>query len=158
MTYMELFNGKPVFSSFLALVNSQQIDLVPLGVLSDVMFCVKHFFTPFLSPPKNQALHGEWRIKYLVICSDMKLSSRDHQLLLGAQAFDDLTMALETLGDVKGMMWLKEQTDLPKSAEMYLKSDFTVTGRYLEFEIVPAQFWNNSLLKVQIFYETKNCS
>ena len=88
----------------------------------------------------------------------MKLSSRDHQLLLGAQAFDDLTMALETLGDVKGMMWLKEQTDLPKSAEMYLKSDFTVTGRYLEFEIVPAQFWNNSLLKVQIFYETKNCS
>ena len=56
----------------------------------------------------------------------MMLSSRDHQLLIGAQAFDDLTMALETLGDVKGMTWVKEQTDLLKSAKRYLKSDYKV--------------------------------
>ena len=49
------------------------------------------------------------------------LSSRDHQLLIGSQAFDDLTMALETLGDVKGMTWVKKQTDLLKSAKRYLE-------------------------------------
>ena len=38
----------------------------------------------------------------------MMLNSRDHQLLIGAQALDDLTMALETRGDVKGMAWVKE--------------------------------------------------
>ena len=56
----------------------------------------------------------------------MILSNRDHQLLIGAQAFDDLTMALETLGDVKGMTWVKEQTDLLKSTKRYLKSDYKV--------------------------------
>ena len=56
----------------------------------------------------------------------MKLSSRDHQLLIGAQAFDDLTMTLETLGNVKGMTWVKKQTDLLKSTKRYLKSDYKV--------------------------------
>ena len=56
----------------------------------------------------------------------MMLSSRDHQLLIGAQAFDDLTMALETLENVKGMTWVKEQTDLLKSTKRYLKSDYKV--------------------------------
>lgn len=53
------------------------------------------------------------------------LSGRDHQLLIGAHAFDDLTMALDD-GDVKGMMWVKEQMDLLRSTKRYIKSDYKV--------------------------------
>ena len=56
----------------------------------------------------------------------MMLRSHDHQLLIGAQAFDDLTMALETLGDVKDMTWVKQQTDPLKSSKCYLRSDYKV--------------------------------
>ena len=91
------------------------------------MFCVKHFFTPSLSPPKNWVPHGGVANKmFSYFFRVMMLSSRDHQLLIGSQAFDDLTMALETLGDVKGMTWVKEQTDLLKSTKRYLKSDYKV--------------------------------
>ena len=60
-------------------------------------------------------------------------------------------MSLETLGDVKGMTWVKEQTDLLKSAKRYLKSDYKVMSRYLGFEIVLTQFWHNSPLRKQLF-------
>ena len=91
------------------------------------MFCVKHFFTPSLSPPKNWVPHGGVENKmFSYFFRVMMLSSRDHQLLIGAQAFDDLTMALETPGDVKGMTWVKGQTDLLKSTKRYFKSEYKV--------------------------------
>ena len=116
------------------------------------MLCVKYFFTSVLSSPRNPSRGVAKPIKYLVIriCL-IKLSNYDHQLLLGAQAFDDLITSLETLGDVKGMTWVKEQTDLLKSSKRYLKSDYKVMSRYLGFEIVLAQFWHNSPLRVQLF-------
>lgn len=56
----------------------------------------------------------------------MMLSSRDHQLLIGAPAFHDLTMALETLDDAEGMIRVKGQTDLLRSTKCYLKSEYKV--------------------------------
>ena len=115
------------------------------------MLCVKYLFTSVFR--SRETPHGELPIKYLVIQICLTtLNNYDHQLLLGAEAFDDLIMSLETLGDVKGMMWVKKQTDLLKSAKRYLKSDYKVMSRYLGFEIVLAQFWHNSPLRVQLFF------
>lgn len=72
------------------------------------------------------------------------LSSRDHQLLIGAQAFDDLIKALETLGDVKGMTWVKEQTDLLKSTKRYLKSDYKVMVCSSVLSVVLSWIWDCS--------------
>ena len=72
------------------------------------------------------------------------LSSRDHQLLIGAQAFDDLTMALETLGQVRDMTWVKEQTDLLKSTKRYLKSDYKVMVCASVPSIVLYRIWDCS--------------
>ena len=45
----------------------------------------------------------------------------------GAQAFDDLSVVVDHLGDeFMGMEWAKDQKDRLKSAKRYLKSDFKV--------------------------------
>jgi hypothetical protein len=47
-------------------------------------------------------------------------------LLSGSDAFDDLSEVVEKLGDLKGMTWARDQTELLKSAKRYLKSDYKV--------------------------------
>jgi hypothetical protein len=55
------------------------------------------------------------------------LQGLDYISSAGAQAFDDLSVVVDHLGDkFMGMEWAKDQKDNLKSAKRYLKSDFKV--------------------------------
>jgi hypothetical protein len=69
-------------------------------------------------------------LRILSVCSASvrkSLQGLDYLSSAGAQAFDDLSVVVDQLGDeFMGMVWAKVQKHRLKSAKRYLKSDFKV--------------------------------
>ncbi|CAB4030368.1 Hypothetical predicted protein [Paramuricea clavata] len=77
-----------------------------------------------------KALGRSTMSRILSVCSASVrkyLQGLDYISSAGAQAFDDLSVVVDHLGDkFMGMEWAKDQKDRLKSAKRYLKSDFKV--------------------------------
>ena len=77
-----------------------------------------------------KALGRSTLLRILSVCSASvrkSLQGLDYISSAGAQAFDDLSVVVDHLGDeFMGMEWAKDQKDRLKSDKRYLKSDFKV--------------------------------
>lgn len=77
-----------------------------------------------------QPLSRSTLLRILSVCSASvrkSLQGLDYISSAGTQAFDDLSVVVNQLGDeFMGMAWAKDQKDLLKSGKRYLKSDFKV--------------------------------